>query len=645
MKKQVIILLLAITVTAAGALSGCGTAENSDGKAPAQTSENQKNTADENTLTVMGRVKNITDDTITLTVSNPGGSGGPAGSMEKPPSLSENGADHPPAISGNDAGQPPAMPDNDTNQPPASSGNDADQPPAMPDNDTGQPPASSGNGASQPPAASGNGAGQPPAMPDSSMTAGHGGEDRDITVTEDTAYTSERNQKSKKISLSDLSQGDMIAVVLDEDQETAVSIAVQPDQPGQGNGGSEAAGSADISLTGAKTIDGEKATSSDESFSSAADDENTILVENYGKLQLAGASLSKSGDTSSEDYSNFYGQNAVLAVTSGSSAELTNVVITSSGEGSNAIFATGKNASVLVDTAKIQTKGNSARGLDATYGGTITASNVDISTEGAHCAALATDRGEGTIDVTSASLSTQGEGSPCIYSTGKITVRDSSGTASGAQTLVVEGKNSVDLTSCKLKGSGDNGLMLYQSTSGDAQTGTAVLSATDSRLTTTSKGPMIYVTNTDAQITLTNTRLKFPGATLITAAGNETNNWGIPGQNGGNLTLTGIQQKLNGNVSCDAISTVSLTLSEDSVFTGAIDPEHTGKTTSIQLDDSSTWNVTEDSFISFLGNTRKDCSNINSNGCTIYYDSSHPDSKWLNKESIPLPGDGQLVPL
>lgn len=622
MKKQVIILLLAITVTAAGALSGCGSAENSDGKAPAQTSENQKNTADENTLTVMGRVKNITDDTITLTVSNPGGSGGPEGSMEKPPSLSENGA-----------GQPPAMPDNDTNQPPASSGNDADQPPAMPDNDTSQPPASSGNGA-----------GQPPAMPDSDI-GGPGGEDRDITVTKDTAYASEKDQKSKKISLSNLSQGDMIAVVLDEDQETAVSITVQPDQPGPGNSGSEAGDSADISLTGAKTIDGEKATSSDESFSSAEDDENTILVENYGKLQLAGASLSKSGDTSSEDYSNFYGQNAVLAVTSGSSAELTNVDITSSGEGSNAIFATGKNTSVLVDTAKIQTKGNSARGLDATYGAGITASNVDISTEGAHCAALATDRGEGTIDVTSASLSTQGEGSPCIYSTGKITVRDSSGTASGAQTLVVEGKNSVDLTSCKLKGSGDNGLMLYQSTSGDAQAGTAVLSATDSRLTTTSGGPMIYVTNTDAQITLTNTRLKFPGATLIAAAGNETNNWGIPGQNGGNLTLTGIQQKLNGNVSCDAISTVSLTLSEDSVFTGAIDPEHTGKTTSIQLDDSSTWNVTEDSYVSFLGNTRKDCSNINSNGCTIYYDSSHPDSKWLNGESVPLPGDGQLVPL
>ena len=622
MKKQVILLLLAITVTASGALSGCKTVENSS-STRAQASENQKNAADENTLTVMGRVKNITDDTITITAGNPGGSGGPAGSIEKPPSLSENGAD-----------QPPAMPENDTGQPPAASGNGASQPPAMPENDTGQPPAASGNGASQ-----------PPAMPDSNMTAGHGGEDRDITVTEDTAYTSAKDLKSKKISLSDLSEGDMIAVVLDEDQETAVSITVQTDNPKPENGGSAAGDSADISITGKKTIDGEKATSSDESFSSNKDDENTILVTNYGNLQLAGASLSKSGDTSSEEYSNFYGQNAVLAVTSGSWAELTNVDITSSGEGANAIFATGKNASVLVDTGKIHTRGNSSRGLDATYGGTITASNVDISTEGAHCAALATDRGEGTIDAAGSSLSTKGEGSPCIYSTGKITVRDSSGTAANAQTLVVEGKNSVDLTNCKLKGGGDNGLMLYQSTSGDAQPGTAVLSATDSRLTTTSNGPMIYVTNTDAQITLTNTRLKFPGGTLIAAAGNETNNWGIPGKNGGNLTLTGIRQKLSGNISCDAISTVSVTLSEDSVFTGAIDPEHTGKTASIQLDDSSAWNVTEDSYVAFLGNTLTDCSNINSNGHTIYYDSSHPDSKWLNGGRINLPGNGQLVPL
>ena len=177
----------------------------------------------------------------------------------------------------------------------------------MPENDTGQPPAASGNGASQ-----------PPAMPDSSMTAGHGGEDRDITVTEDTAYTSAKDQKSKKISLSDLSEGDIIEVVLDEDQETAVSITVQTDNPKPENGGSAAGDSADISITGKKTIDGEKATSSDESFSSNKDDENTILVTNYGNLQLAGASLSKSGDTSSEEYSNFYGQNAVLAVTSGS---------------------------------------------------------------------------------------------------------------------------------------------------------------------------------------------------------------------------------------------------------------------------------------------------------------------------------------
>lgn len=468
----------------------------------------------------------------------------------------------------------------------------------------------------------------------------NGIEERKIAVTDNTRFTTEENHKSKKSSLSALAKGNPIEVTLETDGITAASIVILSSEPK--NDGTD---TKNIKLSGAETIDGTKVTSSDSSFSSSKDDENTVLVTNKGKLHMAGANLSKSGDTSSAESSNFYGQNAVLAVTSGSTAELTNVEITSNGEGANAVFATGKKTSVLVDTAKIQTKGDSSRGLDATCGGTITASNVDISTAGSHCAALATDRGEGIIDVSGATLSTKGEGSPCIYSTGQITVRDASGNASHAQTLVVEGKNSVDLTNCRLKGAGDNGLMLYQSTSGDAQAGTATLSAAGSRLTTQSKGPMIYVTNTDAQVTLTDTRLKFPGDTLVSVSGNETNNWGIPGQNGGNLTLTGVHQKLKGKISCDAISTVRLILTEGSIFTGSLDPEHTGKTTSVQLDDASTWNVTEDSYVTFLENTLTDCSNIQSNGHNIYYDSSHLDNEWLKGQQLALPGGGQLIPL
>lgn len=627
MKKRVIILLLSMAVTSA-LLAGCGTEKNSANTETAQVSDSQKNDTDQ-TPAVMGQVKSIDGSTITLTVGNPGGSGEPGGNMEKPPS-----------DPGSDMGKPPAVSGNDMSQPPDVSGNGMGELPAAPENDMGQPPAISGNGMGEPPATPQNDMGQPPAMPGGDTDQPSAAEEREITVTDNTTYTLEEKQESKKGALSDIAEGSHIEVTLEKDGNTAASIVIRPDGPEGGNDTAE-----DIKLSGAETIDGEKATSSDESFSSSDADENAVLVTNKGNLHMAGASLSKSGDTSSEEHSNFYGQNAVLAVTSGSTAELTNVEITSDGEGANAIFATGENTSVLVDTAKIHTKGHSSRGLDATYGGTITASNVDISTEGAHCAALATDRGEGAIEVTGANLSTKGEGSPCIYSTGQITVRDASGNASGAQTLVVEGKNSVDLANCELEGAGDNGLMLYQSTSGDAQAGTAVLSASGSKLTTTSNGPMIYVTNTDAKVTLTDTKLKFPGDTLINVSGNATNNWGIPGQNGGNLTLAGIHQKLKGKVSCDAISTVRLVLSEGSAFTGSLNPEHTGKTVSVQLDDSSTWNVTEDSYVTFLDNTLQNCSNIQSNGHTIYYDSAHPDNEWLKGQQLGLPGGGQLVPL
>ncbi|MCI9389171.1 MAG: hypothetical protein HFH54_05715 [Lachnospiraceae bacterium] len=648
MKKKFLTLLLC-TAMACAPLTGCGkNTSPTDTSAKEETPDTQKDGS-----VIYGRVKSIQDDTITLTLQNmngpaPGGNGSDG-------SMSDGEMDEPPSISDGEMGGPPAKPGDDTGQPPSMSDGEMDEPPAKPGDDTGQPPSMSDGEMDEPPAKPGDDMGQPPAASDNSMEGAPAlsgndggqhqpmGEEKDITVTKDTVYTleAENDADTTDASLEDITEGCMLTVTLKEDRTTAAAITIRQGMPGPG-GGAEAS---DLELSGAKTIKGKKISSSDESFSSTSDDENAVLVTDQGNLYMAGAVLSKSGDTSNEDNSNFYGLNAALAVTNAGTAELTNIEITSTGEGSNAIFATGEGSSITADNIRIRTTGDSARGLDATYGGTITASSVDITTEGTHCAALATDRGEGTITVNGATLSTAGEGSPCIYSTGDITVRNAAGTAARSQNLVVEGKNSIDLTDCELTGAGPNGLMLYQSTSGDAGEGTAVLHAANSKLTTTSSGPMIYVTNTDAEVTLTNTELTFPSGTLIQVSQNETNNWGIPGQNGGNLTLTGTQQILDGDISCDGISTVNLILSEKSTLTGAIDTAHTGKETSLHLDDSSTWNVTADSYLTSLSNTQESCSNIQSNGHTVYYDPAHTDNKWLDGQTLELPGGGKLTPV
>jgi len=94
---------------------------------------------------------------------------------------------------------------------------------------------------------------------------------------------------------------------------------------------------------------------------------------------------------------------------------------------------------------------------------------MTIDTKGAHCACVATDRGNGTIKVTGTNkLTAAGDGSPCIYSTGDISVPGATGSAATSQTMVIEGQNSITLTDSTLTCTGTAGMMIYQSFSGDA---------------------------------------------------------------------------------------------------------------------------------------------------------------------------------
>ena len=479
------------------------------------------------------------------------------------------------------------------------------------------------------------------------------GEEKTITVDEDTEYQktggnmggpqgeaqeSKDRQEDQEASLDDLEEGDIVTVVLKGDQ--ASSIAIQT----MGKGMYESS-EGTIALSGVYTVDGEEKTSKEEDFESNSEDENAVLVTGKGTLTMTGATLSKTGDTSSADESNFYAVNAIFAVADHSTATLGDATLESEADGSNAVFATGEASKITADNLTIHTKGDSSRGLDATYGGTIEATNVDITTEGAHCAPIATDRGEGTIVVEGGTLSAAGEGSPCIYSTGDITAKTVTGTAMGSQAAVVEGKNSITLRDCDLTGAGENGVMLYQSTSGDAAEGTARFSAADSRIATTSDGPMFYITNTYAEAVLENTTLEYGCGILVKASGNNTNHWGEEGANGGNFTLNATKQELEGDITCDEISTVALSLADGSSYKGTIDGSHTGKEVSILLDEDSVWEVTGDSYVAAITDADESLDNLKSNGHTIYYDASNSANEWLDGKTVELNDGGHLKPI
>lgn len=365
------------------------------------------------------------------------------------------------------------------------------------------------------------------------------------------------------------------------------------------------------------------------SYSSSSQDQSVILV-NGGTASINNAQIIKKGDTGNIENSEFYGINSGILVQKNSTAIIKNSTINTSSKGSNAVFATGTKAKITISDSTIKTTGSSgSRGLDATYGGSIIGNNLKISTLGQSSATLATDRGEGNIHVSNSTLKTNGGGSPLIYSTGNISVNKTTGIANNSQIAVVEGKNSASVRSSTLyaNGSGnrnhvdDAGIMIYQSMSGDASSGTGVFSASQSSLniSSTSKyyktAPMFFITNTNAKINLTNTQLNYGSGILLNAAA--TSEWGKSGSNGATVILNASSQTLAGNINADKLSSVTLHLKISS-YKGAINNKNTAKNITLTLDKSSSITLTGDTYITSLNDEDTSYSNIHLNGYKLY---------------------------
>ena len=365
-------------------------------------------------------------------------------------------------------------------------------------------------------------------------------------------------------------------------------------------------------FTGTSVIS-ESKTFEHQRFDNTTSDQNSFIGKNKASITIDSSVFDKTGNTTNDDNSNFHGQNAVVLGIEGSQTNIKDSNITSNSIGSNAVFATGEGSVINVENTNIHTKGDSSRGLDATYKGTVNGKNLTITTEGAHSATLATDRGEGTITAEAAKLTTSGAGSPVIYSTGNITANNVNGVANNSEIGVVEGKNSITLTNSNVTGYKDNGFMLYQSFSGDAESGIARLKAENNTLTTHSTGAFIYVNNTTAEADLTCNTILMPNTTTLVKAAADSR-WGKDGENGGHLTLRASNQELSGNIVADSISTVALDITNGSNLVGAVNTDNTAKEITLKLSKDASWTLTGDSYVTSLTNEDTTGSNIHLNG-------------------------------
>lgn len=152
--------------------------------------------------------------------------------------------------------------------------------------------------------------------------------------------------------------------------------------------------------------------------------------------------------------------------------------------------------------------------------------------------------------------------------------------------------------------------------SGDAKDGAGEFTAKNSEITT-NKGDTFYITNTTAFINLTNntiTNNDKSGYFLRI----QKDSWGNSGQNGGVVTLNLTNQKVTGNISVDSISTLTINMSDNSYYEGAINKDNTAKEITLKLDKTSKIKLTGDTYVTSLENELADNSNIDFNGYTLY---------------------------
>lgn len=412
--------------------------------------------------------------------------------------------------------------------------------------------------------------------------------------------------------------------------------------PGGGFGGGTPPGggsAASVEYTAAAEIT-EAAEQSGETYTSETADENALLISTADAVTLTEPTVTKTGDSDGGDSCNFYGLNAGILVKGGSVTTITGGTVETSASGANGVFSYGGNGAmnggegdgttVVISDTVITTTGDGSGGIMTTGGGTTLASNLTVNTSGRSSAAIRTDRGGGTVVVDGGSYTTGGLGSPAIYSTADITVKNATLTSNLSEGVCIEGMNSITLENCDLTASNTqrNGnatfldtIMIYQSMSGDADSGTSSFTMTGGSLTSLS-GHMFHVTNTHAVITLSGVELVNSGSDVLLSVCDD-------GWNGAGNTAEMIAdgQALAGTILVGDNSSLTLTLKNGSAFEGTIGGEienakgetvssETG-TVSVVLEDTSTWTLTADTSItSFQG----DAGNIISNGYTLYVD-------------------------
>lgn len=585
MKRKYIAILTGVLV-GMSVLGGCGTTSTkttavSSTEAAASGSEAQSET-------LVGEVTVVGDDTITVQT---GGQQAP-GDGEETTESTEDAAETEIQVTADtvvvkQSGGPGSAP---------SDGN-------APDNSNAPSDGNAPDNGNAPTDGNGQGSGSAPEKPDDSNAPSDGNAPDNGNAPQ---------AETEEAEFPDIAVGDRVSITFDADGNAAMITILGAGGPG--NGGPGGGASAGVDSYDAVTEFSEDTEEEGKTYTSTGTDENAVHVLNGATVTLKDSTVTRtSSESKGGDNSSFYGVGAALLDTDGT-LYVSNADIDTDASGAAGIFAYGDGVVYAADS-DIKTTQDTSGGIHAAGGGTLYAWDLNVETNGASAAAIRSDRGGGTMVVDGGSYTSNGTGSPAVYSTADIAVNNADLTANGSEAVCIEGLNSLHLFDTDLTGNMSDdeqndctwNVILYQSMSGDSEVGNSTFEM-DGGTLTAKNGGMFYTTNTESTFVLSNVDINYAddNAFFLRCTGNNNKRgWGQTGANGADCLFGANDQEMQGDIIWDSISQLDLYMT-GSTLTGAVvdDETYAGNGgdgyCNLYIDKDSTWIVTDDSTVSSL---------------------------------------------
>lgn len=389
----------------------------------------------------------------------------------------------------------------------------------------------------------------------------------------------------------------------------------------------------DLKLLG-DTIIRKNQTIENKEFESTRDYENSILIKGC-KVTLKNPTIKKSGGKNN-DIGEEFGVNSAILTVDKSSLNLVGGKIIADGEFAHGLYSYIDSNIVVKDT-DIKTYKPNSNGLMTNGEGKISGTNLNVVTLGSLSSAIKAKGSGGSITVKKGTYTTSGINSPVINSSSNVEVSNAVLKANKSSSITLQGSGNISLDKVNLQSTDLTSLRNYIHKNifiynNDAKNIEQSIFKSKKSTITTNQGSTFFVTNANTKIDLIDNTFINKTTDFLKVL---SNNYGNKDNNGGNVSLNMRKQKVNGNITVDKLSTLSMDLSDNSFYKGVINKNNTANNISVTLDIDSKIVLDDDSYITSLVNEDSNNSNIYLNGHKLFVNGKEvtANDKYVEKKS------------